>query len=203
MSCSLICNGFRTPARHGFPAPPAICNALGESTRGASAGRCRGASLEAVFTSRLLNEPANSFLPATHDGWTAADLWVARWGRNAGRFPRLVHGGPAIARSGGYRCSRLSTKSQHRSVIALGGLRHSWRRRAETGLVRRPPAERLIWPPPVVPVEEFSETALLLKPLAAGGIDPFVLHCPPQPLVEDIVVTARVPVHADFDLMIQ
>jgi hypothetical protein len=30
-----------------------------------------------------------------------------------------------------------------------------------------------------------------------------VLHCPPQPLVEDIVVTARVPVHADFDLMIQ
>jgi hypothetical protein len=142
-----------------------------------------------------------SFLPATHDVWTAADRW-ARWGRNAGRFPRLVHGGPAIARSGGYRRSRLSTKPQHRSVVALGGLRHSWRRRAETGLVRRPPAERLIWPPPVVPIEEFSETALLALGCRAE-IDPFVLHRPPQPLVEDIVVTAPGPVHADFHVMIQ
>src|SRR5580700_4947150 len=95
MSCSLICNGFRAPARHGFPAPPAICNALGETTRGASAGRCRGASLETVFTSRLLNEPANSFLPATHDVWTAADLW-ARWGETQGVFPGLSMGGPRM-----------------------------------------------------------------------------------------------------------
>jgi hypothetical protein len=166
MSCSLICNGFRAPstARVSCAASDLQCTGRNHPRR------INLAMLRGILGSGLHLTPAQrvsySFLPATHDVWTAADLW-ARWGRNAGRFPRLVHGARDCA-SGGYRCSRLSTKSQHRSVIALGGLRHSWRRRAKTGLVRRPPAERLIWPPPVVPVEEFSETALLLKPLAAG-----------------------------------
>src|SRR5690349_20642237 len=57
---------------------------------------------------------------------------------------------------------------------------------------------------PVVPVEERSQTALLLKPVGRRTqVDPFVLHGPPKPLDEDVVVAASTPVHADLDAMIQ
>ena len=58
--------------------------------------------------------------------------------------------------------------------------------------------------PPVVPVEEFSETALLLKPVGRRTqVDPFVLHGPPKPFDKDVVVAASAPIHADLYPMIQ
>jgi hypothetical protein len=78
------------------------------------------------------------------------------------------------------------------------------RDRAEIGLVRCLPTERLMRAPLIVPVEEFSKTALLLKPIGRRAqVYPFVLHRPPKALDEDIVVAASTPIHADLDPMIQ
>src|SRR5271165_7104955 len=88
--------------------------------------------------------------------------------------------------------------------MALRRLCRSWFDRAEIGLVRCLPAERLMRTPPIVPVEEFNETALLLKPVGRRAqIDPLVLHRPPKPLDEDIVMAASAAIHADLDPMIQ
>ena len=65
------------------------------------------------------------------------------------------------------------------------------------------PRECLMRTAPVVPVEEFAEAALLLEAVARRTqVDPFVLHRPPQPLDEDVVVAAPASVHADLDPVI-
>jgi hypothetical protein len=44
----------------------------------------------------------------------------------------------------------------------------------------------------------------LLKPVdGRAQVDPLVLHCPPETLDEDIVVTTTASIHADLDPMIQ
>jgi hypothetical protein len=56
----------------------------------------------------------------------------------------------------------------------------------------------------VVPVKEFDQTALLLKPVGRRAqIDPLVLHRPPQALDKDVVVATTASIHADLDPMIQ
>jgi hypothetical protein len=57
---------------------------------------------------------------------------------------------------------------------------------------------------PIVPVKEFSKTALLLKPVSRRAqVYPLVLHRPPQALDEYIVVATTASIHADLDAMIQ
>src|SRR3989442_7659561 len=123
-------------------------------------------------------------------------------GGNAERFPGLSMG-TALAGSGGDRRSRLSTNSQRLRAIALRGLCGGWLEPAEIGLVRCSPPERLMRTPPIIPVEELGEAALLFDAVGRRTqIDPFVLDGPPQALDEDVVVAAPAPVHADLDPVI-
>ena len=57
---------------------------------------------------------------------------------------------------------------------------------------------------PVLPVEEFDQAAVLLKPVGCRAqVDPLVLHRPPQALDEDVVVATTTSIHADLDPMIE
>src|ERR1700694_3856587 len=87
--------------------------------------------------------------------------------------------------------------------MASGGQCRRSRRLAEISLVRCSPAERLMRPPQIIPVEELGKAALLFDALGRGaGVDPFVLHGPPQALYEDVVVAAPASIHADLDPVI-
>src|SRR6201987_3646106 len=127
---------------------------------------------------------------------------VGKAGETPGVFPGLSKG-PALARSGGDRRSRLPTNSQHLLAMASGGQCRRRRRLAKARLVRCSPAECLMWTPQVIPVEELAKATLLFD--AVGGrtqIDPLVLHGPPQALDKDVVVAAPASVHADLDPVI-
>src|ERR1700724_130305 len=111
--------------------------------------------------------------------------------------------GTALARSGGDRRSRLSTNSQHLLGMVSRGLCRCSPGFAEISLIRCSPAERLMRPPQIIPVEELGQAALLFDAVGRGAqVDPFVLHRPPQALDEDVVVAAPAPIHADLDPMI-
>ena len=134
--------------------------------------------------------------------WTAADLW-ARWGKRRAFSPACPWE-TALARSGGYRRSRLSTNSQRPSAIGLRRLCNGRCGSVEVGFVRCLPPERLVRAASVVPVEEFDQAALLLKPIGCRvQVNPLVLHRPPQPLDEDVIMATTASVHADLDPMIQ
>src|SRR5437763_11596390 len=73
------------------------------------------------------------------------------------------------------------------------------RRLAEVSLVRCSPAERLMRPPQIIPVEELGKAALLFDAVGRWTqVDPFVLHGPPQALDKDVVVAAPASIHADL-----
>src|SRR5574338_1224607 len=96
-----------------------------------------------------------------------------------------------------FAAGELSTNPQRCSLSGRprGGL--LW---PEVGFIGRLPAQRLMRPAPVVPVEEGREAPLLREAVGARAqIDPLVLDRPPQPLDEDVVVAAPAPVHADAD----
>src|SRR3954453_20799179 len=57
--------------------------------------------------------------------------------------------------------------------------------------------------PQLIPVEELGKAALLFDAIGRWAqVDPFVLHCPPQALNEDVVVAAPASIHADLDPVI-
>src|SRR5436309_7685982 len=95
----------------------------------------------------------------------------------------------------------------HKFIALLGmasggqcGRSHSL---AEVSLVRRAPAERLMWPPQIIPVEKLGQAALLFDAVGRWPqVDPFVLHGPPQALDKDVVVAAPASIHADLDPVI-
>src|SRR5437588_4279944 len=87
--------------------------------------------------------------------------------------------------------------------MASGGQCRRSHRLAEVSLVRRPPAERLMRAPQIIPVEELGKAALLFDAVGRWPqIDPFVLHGPPQALDKDVVLAAPASIHADLDPVI-
>src|ERR1700751_1536561 len=85
---------------------------------------------------------------------------VGKAGGTHGVFPGLSQG-TALARSGGYRPSRLSTNSRHLLAMASGGQCRRRCRLADVSLVRCSPAERLMRTSQIIPVKELAKAALL------------------------------------------
>ena len=105
---------------------------------------------------------------------------VGKVGETHGVFPGLSIGDRACAVGRG---SAQPTVHKFIALLAMasGGQCRRSHRSVEISLVRCSPAERLMRPPQIIPVEELGKAALLFD--AVGGwtqVDPFVLHGPPQ-----------------------